>query len=196
MKILKIDLDTLASVLQEVLRVLRKGGVVVCPTDTVYGFLADATNRKAVQKVFQIKKREHIKPLPVFVKDIQMAKRLALISRTQERFLQKVWPGKVTAVLQSKHVLGKGFEQEGKIGLRIPNHSLARELLGRFKRPLTGTSANISGASSCRDAREVVAQFRQRKYQPDLILDEGKLPFSRSSTVVDITKRKKKIIRV
>lgn len=166
---------------------LKKGKVLVCPTDTVYGLLADATNKRAVQRVYQIKKRITGKPVPLFVKDIHMAKSLVHVSREQEHFLEKVWPGKVTVVLRAK--------TKGTIGLRIPKHPFIATLHKSFKKPLTGTSANIAGKEPARNVEEVVKQFAKRKYQPDIIIDAGKLPFSKPSKVVDISKNKKKILR-
>lgn len=166
---------------------LKKGKVLVCPTDTVYGLLADAMNKKAVRKVYQIKRRTPGKPLPLFVKDIVMARKLAKVDPLQEQFLKKVWPGKVTVVLNSK--------TKGTIGLRIPKHQFITKLLKEFKKPLTGTSANIAGKEPARDIQEILLQFAKRKHQPDIVIDAGKLPFSKPSKVIDITGDKKKILR-
>jgi L-threonylcarbamoyladenylate synthase len=178
--------------IEEVVGVLENGEVVAAPTDTVYGLLADATNEEVVEKVFQIKGREKGKALPVFVRDIEMAKELAEISAEQEKFLKENWPGKVTAVLESKHVLPKALELNGKVALRIPDYELINELLDR---PLTGTSANVSGQPPCSSAQAVIKQFEERDYQPDLVLDAGELPKSNPSKVVDITGDTEEIIR-
>ena len=98
-----MKVDDFAEIVQE----LKRGKMVVSPTDTVYGLLVDATNRRAVKKVFQVKGREKGKPLPVFVKDIAMAKRFACVSKEQEKFLKTAWPGKVTVVLKSRERLPK-----------------------------------------------------------------------------------------
>src|SRR3989344_4990898 len=81
---------------------IEKGKAIICPTDTVYGFLADATNKKAVDRIFKIKKRPKQKPLPVFVKNLKMAKSIAVINKGQESFLKKYWPGRITAILKIK----------------------------------------------------------------------------------------------
>ncbi|MBI2642155.1 MAG: threonylcarbamoyl-AMP synthase [Candidatus Wildermuthbacteria bacterium] len=166
---------------------LKKGKVLVCPTDTVYGLLADATNRRALRKVFQIKQRKLNKPLPLFVRNIDMAKKLVKVSPLQEHFLKKAWPGKVTAVLESK--------TKGTIGLRIPKHPFTQNLLRIFSRPVTGTSANIAGLKPTRSLKEILSQFEKRKHQPDIVIDGGKLPFSKPSKVIDLTSSKKKILR-
>jgi len=169
--------------------------MVVFPTDTVYGLLADAQSKEAVKRGFQVKGREKGKPLPVFVKDIAMAKRFAHVSKEQEKFLKNVWPGKVTVILKSRKKLPKVLELHGRVALRIPNYELLSLLLEKIKRPLTGTSANVSGKPSCFSAAEVIAQFQKRKYQPDIVLNGGKLPKAKSSRIVDITREETKVIR-
>lgn len=180
---------------KEVVQALEQGKTVVIGTDTVYGLLADAQNEDAVERVFQIKGREEGKALPVFVRDIAMAKELAYVSAEQEKFLKENWPGKVTVVLKSKHALPKALESDGKVALRIPDYDLLSLVLKKLNRPITGTSANVSGESSCSSATEVIAQFQKRKYQPDLIIDAGKLGRSKPSRIVDITGKKIKIVR-
>ncbi len=195
MQILKVRKDNLSTAISKVVSVLKQGKVIACPTDTVYGLVADATSAKAVQKVFAIKGRPNSKALPVFVKDTKMARRLARVSEKQEAFLEKAWPGKVTAVLESRGGLPKGLEQEGTIALRIPNYALIHSILQKLGRPLTGTSANISGESVCLDSRAVLAQFRGRKVQPDMLLDAGRLPTSKPSLIIDITGKDYTILR-
>ena len=190
MQILKIGEPELVA---KVVYALEEGKVVVCPTDTVYGLLADATNEKAVERVFELKRRERTRPFSVFVKDIEMARELARVGQDQEMFLQEAWPGRVTAVLQSKQVLSKVFEQDGKIGLRVPDYPLVNEILNAFGKPLTGTSANISGMASCTDSVDVQRQFQAK--QPDVMVDAGALPLAQPSQVVDITEKKKRILR-
>ncbi|XOA42624.1 MAG: L-threonylcarbamoyladenylate synthase [Candidatus Nealsonbacteria bacterium] len=171
------------------INIIKKGGVVVCPTDTVYGLIADAKNKNAVKKIFKIKKRVLKKPLPVFVKDLKMARSLADINRTQEKILKKVWPGKVTAVLKAKSTnLPIGIlSKDKKIGLRMPRYKLLNLLLEKLNYPLAQTSANISRKKASTKIREIVKQFKKQKYQPDLILDAGNLKPSLSSTVIDLT---------
>lgn len=175
---------------------IKQGEVVVCPTDTVYGLLADATNEKAVKKLLKIKKRRTQKPIPIFVKDLKTAKRLAQINKNQEKFLRKVWPGKVTIVLKRKNKLPKILFAERKtIGLRIPDYKIINQLLFIINHPLTGTSANISGKSPSTKIKEVISQFKNQKFQPDLIIDAGNLKPGKPSTVLDLTILPPKILR-
>lgn len=191
--------------ISKIVKELKRGKVIVCPTDTVYGLIADATNKKAVERVFKIKKRPKNKALPIFVKDIKMAKDLAEINEKQEKFLKKAWPGKVTVILKLKTQKSKakstikklkvyGIEKK-TIALRIPKYKLVLDLLKKINKPLTGTSANISGEPASTNIKEILKQFKRKKYQPDLVIDTGNLPKSKSSTIIDLTTFPPKILR-
>ncbi|MDD3399989.1 MAG: L-threonylcarbamoyladenylate synthase [Candidatus Pacebacteria bacterium] len=187
MEILKLKGPDHREVLNKAAKAVREGRILVCPTDTVYGLICDAGNREALKRLFEVKSRDKNKPVPLFVKDMKMAKKIARIDKEQELFLKKVWPGKLTAVLKSK----KG----GTVGLRIPDYKFINQLLLETGRPLTGTSANISGIPGSTKIKEVVSQFQGRKNQPDLIINAGNLKKSQASTVVDLTVLPPKIIR-
>lgn len=179
-----------------VTKLIKEGKVIVFPTDTVYGLVCDATNQKAIQKLFQIKKRDLKKPIPVFVKDIEMAKEIAMVDEKQESFLKKVWPGKVTVILRAKIDFPKGVLGEDKtIGLRIPDYARLNALFNKINKPLSGTSANLAGEPSSTDINNVLAQFANEKLQPDLIVDAGTLNSSQPSTVVDLTGKELKVLR-
>jgi len=188
MERLRISSKKLDKIIKKAVRVIKKGGVIVCPTDTVYGLMANAKSEKAVKKVFQIKKRTFQKPIPVFVKNLKMARSLAIINKNQEKFLKKFWPGKVTVILKAKNQkFPKGVVSvDKKIGLRIPSYKIINQLLLILKCPLTGTSANISGKPESTKIKEVIKQFQNQKHQPDLILDAGNLKPSLPSTVIDL----------
>ena len=191
MERLKVSPKNLDEILKKAMKVIRQGGVIVCPTDTVYGLIADAKNKKAVKKIFKIKKRKEEKPIPIFVRDLKMAKSLVLINKFQEKLLKKVWPGKITVILKAKRLAKKIFPKsiissENKIGLRTPNYKIINRLLRILNRPLTGTSANISGKPPSTKIKEILKQFKNQKYKPDLILDAGNLKLSLSSTIIDL----------
>lgn len=195
MEVVLVSRKNEGKIVKKAAAALKKGKVLVIPTDTVYGLLADATNKKAVQRVFRVKGRKEGKPLPIFVKDIAMAKKLAKISKKQEQFLKKSWPGKVTLVLESKGKLPKETGTTKFIGLRIPKHKLVQHILQKAKKPLTGTSANLSGKTPLRDSKKVKQQFQGRKHAPDMLLDAGKMPFAKPSKVVDIIAAKHRVLR-
>ena len=121
--------------MNKALLTFKNGGVVICPTDTVYGFLADATNKKAVDKIFKIKKRPKLKPLPIFVKDIKMAKELAEINKEQEKILKKYWPGKYTFILKRKPNIKLYGVHKNTIAIRIPKYKFLNNLLKKINKP-------------------------------------------------------------
>jgi len=195
MEILKLEPENLAETIKKAAKSIKEGRIIISPTDTVYGFVADATNKKAVEKLFKIKKRKKEKPIPIFVKNIEMAKKLVLIDKEQEKFLKKVWPGKVTVVLERKKGQNLYGLDRKTVAIRIPDYRFLNILLKKINRPLTGTSANISGKPTSTKIKEVINQFKNQKHQPDLIIDAGNLPKNRPSKVVDLRGRKIKILR-
>ncbi len=168
------------------IKVLLEGGLVICPTDTVYGFLADVANKKAVENIYKIKKRPRSKPLPVFVKDFKMAEELAEINGEQKKILKKYWPGKYTFILKSK--------REGTIALRIPRYKFLNDLLKKINKPLAQTSVNISGQPALVKIANIVSQFRRSRFSL-LIIDAGDLPKNKPSAIIDLTNDKIKTLR-
>lgn len=199
MKTIKVDLNKdYSEVLREAVAVLESGGVIVYPTDTLYGLGANALDEKAVQKVFEIKERPLSKSLPVIVRNIKWAKELADVSKKNEKTLEKIWPGKVTAVLPKRAMVPDILTSGQKtVGLRVPDYPLVDQLLKIFGYPITSTSANISGQEATGDINEIINVFSKRlTRQPDLVLDVGILPKSDPSAIIDFTTDKPKILRI
>jgi len=187
------NLKGLADMIQDL---IIGGKVIVLPTDTVYGLVCNAQNAKAVERIFEIKRRPKSKPIGVFVKDIKMAKRFSKINKTTEKFLEKSWPGKLTVILKRKGNLPKIlFANEKTIGLRIPDYELIKLLFQKIDFPLAQTSANISEVPATTKTKEVLRQFENQKIQPDLIVDFGNLKKSKPSTVLDLSSDTQKILR-
>jgi len=179
-------------IINEVVNFLNKGGVIICPTDTVYGFLADATNKKAVAKIFKIKNRLRSKPLPVFIKDIKTAKDLVEINKEQEKNLKKNWPGKYTFILKIKKDVKLFGVDKKTIALRIPEYKFLNSLLKKINKPLVQTSANVSGQNAMFKISDIINQFSSKDI---LIVDAGNLKKSKSSKIIDLTESKIKILR-
>jgi len=188
-------------------RIIKNGGVVIFPTDTVYGFLADAANKKAVEKIFKLKKRSRQKPLPVFVRDFKMAKDLAVIDKNQEKILKRYWftptpkfqrnlwcGGKYTFVLKRKYKTKLYGVAKDTIALRIPKYNFLNNLLDKINKPLVQTSVNISGQPTLTKIRDIINQFG-RTGLPMLIIDAGNLPKRKPSVIIDLTKDKEQILR-
>jgi L-threonylcarbamoyladenylate synthase len=175
---------------------LKQGQVLVFPTDTVYGLICDATNEKAVERIFEIKQREKEKPLGVFIKDMAEAKKIAVINDSQKNFLKDNWPGPVTVILQAKKSALSGLiTQNGTIGLRIPDYRLLSLILKEFGGVIAQTSANISGRPATTRIKEVLEQFEGAEVQPDVVINAGDLPENKPSKVVDFSENKQKILR-
>ena len=181
-------MDIIKPNIKKTIRAIKAGKILVCPTDTVYGLVGDANNKKTLKRLYRIKKRPLNKPIPIFIGNLKTAKKLAKISKQQEKYLKRVWPGKVTVVLKKK-------QGRGTIGLRVPKYAFLLRILGRLNCPLTGTSANISGRPVSTKPKEVIKHFRGRKHQPDLFIDAGNLPKNKPSKVVDLTIWPPKILR-
>ncbi len=189
------DLDN--RVIEAAVRVIRRGGSIVYPTDTVYGLGVSILKPYSIERLFKIKKRPETKPAPVMIKDIEMAKQLAYIDQKTEKALNEVWPGQVTVVLEKKPIVPDILTANRKtIGLRIPNHYFTQCLMENLNEPITATSANFSGQPPLNSAVELVKIFNRAYPRPDLILDAGELPPSPPSTVLDLTSPQPKITRV
>lgn len=181
---------------KELIQTLLEGGVIVYPTDTVYGLLANPFHEMAFRRIFHIKTRPFSKPLPLFVDTIERAKTLAKIDERTERVLRQLWPGQVTVILERQPFLPPYITNgERTIALRIPDRDDIRSLISSFNFPLTGTSANLSDMPVCKTPSEVFEQFRSHHPQPDLVVDGGELSSHTPSTILDITKRTPQILR-
>lgn len=198
MKVLTVDLNAdHAEALREAVLVLRAGGVIVYPTDTSYSLGANALDFTAVDRVFRIKKRSSMNPLPIVVKNMVWAHGLAYISPTNEQRLSKVWPGKVTVVLPKRDIIPSVLVAGRRdVGMRIAEHPFVDELLGKFGYPLTNTPANTSANEATRDVQAVLEVLASADVRPDLVLDAGMLPESAPATVMDMTSEQPKILRI
>lgn len=134
MKTINLTKENLKEAIRETVLALEAGEVVEIPTDTVAGLICDYHNKSAQREIFRLKKRPEKKILSLFVSSVAEVKKLVEVSKHQENFMAKIWPGKVTCIL--KKDVG---------GFRIPNDKFILELMRRFGGPLLQTSANISG---------------------------------------------------
>lgn len=167
-------------------QILKMGGLVAFPTDTVYGLGADATNDRAVKKIFKIKKRPFAKALPILIaakKDLN--KYASGNSLKIKKIIDKFWPGPLTVVLHKKKII-PDIVTAGKktVGIRVPAHPVALALIRALGRPLATTSANISKKSSPTTAHGAKKYLNNKI---DLILDGGKTKLGVESTVLDCT---------
>ncbi len=180
--------------LEPAVATLKQGGVLVYPTETVYGLGANVYNEKAVQKIYHLKKRESKKPLSVMIAAIADAKQLCdELNETGEKLMKMFWPGPLTLIFKaSAQVPIYIMSPDHKIGLRMPAHPITDGLMKLHREPVTSTSANFSGARPPVLAQEVAQNFEN---SVDLIIDGGKCSVQVPSTVVDVSGKETKIIR-
>jgi len=170
---------------KEAVQILKKGGVIVFPTDTVYGLGADAFNSKAVERIYEIKKRPRHLPLPLLLSDVSQITMIAESVPQIGWFLAaRFWPGGLTLVLPKMASLSSYLTRGPTIAVRVPNHSICLALIKCLGGPIIGTSANISGRPSSLTVDEVKQQLGDKV---DLIIDGGKCPGGSESTIVDVT---------
>jgi L-threonylcarbamoyladenylate synthase len=152
----------------------------------MYGLGANALDCDAIERVYRIKQRPPGKPLSILIPHRQdLAKWAAGITADTAYLLERLWPGRVTFVFQAKTTLPQELlGGTGRIGIRLPAHRVARALVKAFGRPLTATSANLSGRPACVRVGDLPPQMLE---QLDLVLDAGALPGGSGSTVVDLT---------
>jgi len=173
---------------------LRRGDVIVFPTETLYGLGADALNSEALEKVFQLKGRDFRNPIPVLVTGPEMLGNLVSeISSLAQGLMDHFWPGPLTLVLPARQDLPKPLlNASGGIAVRISSQPIATQVLKTLGRPLTATSANPSGEEPARTLQEAKSYFAGKV---DFFLDGGRLTSKSGSTVVEVIGAAIKIIR-
>ncbi len=166
-------------ILGEAVQLVREGGIVVYPTDTVYGLGCDPFNPGAVERLVAAKERSKTS-LPVLIDNMVTAERLGVLNNTADRIANMFWPGAVTLVVPSRVTISRISDESNTIGLRVPGHAFARRLASECGGALVGTSANISGRLSCKTVEEVLASLGGHV---DLIIDGGPVQGKESSVV-------------
>ena len=174
-----------AEVLRYAADFVSRGCVIAVPTDTFYGLAADPFNLAAVDEIYHVKGRPEARALPILVSSIDQA--LLLARGTSASFLrlaQAFWPGALTLVVNAAHRIPlKVTAGTGRIALRWPRSEVVKRLIEEFDGPVTGTSANISGFSSCASAAQVMKQLGSRV---PLVLDAGETGATLASTIVEL----------
>ena len=176
----------LALQIDRAVEILKAGGVIAFPTDTVYGLGSDAFNIGAVERIYRVKRRPRHLPLPVLLADSsQLASIAESVPGIAQFLARRFWPGGLTLVLPKKSsfsdIITAGSD---KVAVRIPDHVVPLALIRGLDAPVIGTSANVSDEPSPVTAEEVEQQLGG---QIDLIIDMGKCPGGLESTVLDVT---------
>jgi L-threonylcarbamoyladenylate synthase len=173
---------------------LKRGHVIVFPTETLYGLGADALDDAAVEKVFQLKGRNPHNPIPVLVADHEMLYTLvAKVPTVARKLMERYWPGPLTLVLPGQKNIPKPLcNREGGVGVRISSQPIATLLVNGLGRPLTATSANPSGKEPARTLQVAKNYFVHRV---NVFVDGGTLTSKSGSTVVEVKEDSVKVIR-
>ncbi|MDH5450914.1 MAG: L-threonylcarbamoyladenylate synthase [Candidatus Bathyarchaeota archaeon] len=171
---------------------VKRGGLVVYPTETVYGLGCDPLNVSAVERIFEVKSARQ-KPLPVLASDIEHIEKIAYLSDKARRIAVKFWPGPVTLILPKTTTLsGTVTSNLDSVGVRVPMHNVVIQLIHLSDGLLVGTSANKTGEKPPLSAQEAANQIGDKV---DMILDGGPTTFGLPSTIVDLTSERPKIVR-
>lgn len=177
---------------------IASGKVVALPTDTVYGLAAAVDSARAIKKIFALKKRPEHKPLPVLVNSLAQAKTVGHINAANERLLKTLWPAPISVILFKRDAVLPALTAGGStVMVRWPNDSLLHAVITAVGKPITGTSANISGENSFVDGDLLIERFAQEDLQPDIVVrreatERQNIP----STIIDLTGARPKILRV
>ena len=193
--ILKVCADNSENeIIRNAAAIISRGGVIAYPTETIYGLGADATNEQAIRKIFEIKGRNFSNPVSLIIgrrEDVHPLVRA--IPETAQKLMDAFWPGPLTIVFEAAGCVSPLLTANtGKIGIRLSGHDTARQIALAAGKPLTATSANLSGLPECATADEVIAQLGDRL---DAVVDLGNTSGTAGSTIIDTTTEQPVILR-
>lgn len=164
----------------EAVDVLKKGGMIIYPTETVYGIGVDATNDIAVRKVIQIKKRGKSKHMLIAFPDLRMTRKYTVLTKKAEKLAKAFMPGPISLIVETK-------VKKRKVGFRIPDNKFVLSIIRKLGKPITSTSANISGKENLYKIKDIIKTFDGKV---GLIIDAGNIPKRKASTVYDVLEGK------
>lgn len=174
--------------------IIKNGGIVIFPTETVYGIGTNGLDSKAIEKLYKLKKRPYNKPISLLVSDMNMVDLLAKdITDIEYKLMKKFFPGPLTIILKKREcvpaILTAG---QDTVGIRIPSGEIARKLIEYVGNPISTSSANISGKSSKTNMKNMIEDFKE---EVDYFIDGGECEIGISSTVVQVIDGLPNIIR-
>jgi len=184
------------SELKTIIKILSSGGVIAFPTETVFALGADITQVKAIEKIYSLKGRAFNKPLSMFVSSQDMLEEYVCdITPLARLLIKKYWPGPLTLVFKAQKKVSRSLCSGETIGVRMSSHPLVSHILKEFKKPLTATSANVSGFPSARTYQEVLHYFSDVIPAIDYVVKSHLQGATLESTVVDVTGLEGRILR-
>jgi tRNA threonylcarbamoyl adenosine modification protein (Sua5/YciO/YrdC/YwlC family) len=168
---------------------LKRGKVIVYPTDTIYGLGCSALNKKAISKIYRIKNREKEKPLLVLISDFKMLAKYFKVDKKQLAYLRKIWPGKVSVILDKKALLSNDISAGlSSAAVRLPKSQFLTKMIKELDAPIISTSLNISGEKHLESLDNLTEYFK--KQEPDLIIDAGIIK-GKPSKLIDLRNAEK-----
>ena len=185
-KVKETSLEEIASIAADY---LKKGKLIIYPTETCYGLGADALNKEAVKKVHDTKRQSYEKPISVIVPDVEVAAKFGELDEKTKRLVKKFMPGPLTLIVKKIKEIPDLLSKE-TIAFRISSNEIANMIAKEFDSGITATSANLHGEKEIYDSCEVIEKFNGKV---DLIIDAGTLEENKPSTIYDAVN--KKIIR-
>lgn len=185
-----------ADVIERAARLINRGEVVVCPTDTGYAFAANALDTRAIARVFDLKGRSFSNPIHVAVGSIEEAEKYADINDVSRYLADHFLPGALTIILPRREIIPPMLVAElDTIGIRIPDNNVILRLARVAGKPLTTTSANISGRPTPYTVEEITGQLGNNIWKVALVLDQGLIKTREVSTIVDLSVSPPQLVR-
>jgi len=180
--------------LQRAVELLRAGGIGAFPTDTVYGLGARIDSETAIKKIFKAKGRSQGQPLPILIADAGQLRQIAAqIPPLAWKLAERFWPGGLTLVLPKAPPISELISAGGdSVGIRLPKHPVPVALIKGLGIPIIGTSANLSSRPSPVTAEDVITQLGEKL---DFVIDGGRCPGGKESTIIDLTQQPPRILR-
>ena len=185
-------IDPQPRLIKQVVECLKKGGVIIYPTDTTYGIGCDIYNRKAIKKIFQIKQRDQRKPFSFICNDLAEISTYAQVSNFAFKILKRHLPGAYTFVLDATKIVPESLSTKQKtVGIRMPENAICQAIVAELGNPLVTTSANTSGEDTPQDPRDIQENMGQLV---DFVIDGG-ISMDEASTVISLINDKTDILR-
>ena len=194
MKYIKLQDDEIEKRAKEAVKVIKMGGIVIAPTDTVYGLISDALNEKAVEKIYEIKKRKKTNPCSILVSNKDMLKKVVKkVSLEEEKIIDKFFPGAITLIFEKNKqipdIVTSGLDT---VGIRMPNDKFLLKVIELFGRPIVATSLNRAGEESKTNLDNISKEILNNV---DYVIDNGNTKIGVASTFAKIDGKKVEILR-
>ena len=194
MKYIKLNEDEIERRVKETIEVIKMGGIIIAPTDTVYGLISDALNEKAVEKIYEIKKRKKSNPCSILVSNKDMLKKVVKkVSLEEEKIIDKFFPGAITLIFEKNEqipdIVTSGLNT---VGIRMPNDKFLLKVIELLGSPIVATSLNLAGEETKTNLDNISKEILNNV---DYVIDNGNTKIGVASTVAKIDGKKVEILR-